>query len=259
MKIVEETHTRLVIQQKPISNWITGGLIFTAGLSFLIYCILFDFASARLTCTRSLPKEINCELKRFSLLGKKDQLKIFDPQQAQIITTRGSRGGETHQVVVTSSFGYIVLLPHASYQANQSAASEINNFINSEQTSLLVLQNQREYLSYLSLLFLFVIAIGAFLCTSPVSTCTFYKSLNQVFIERKGLRGEAIIKYSLLSILDFEIQDKQFKYKKLYRAVILLKFGTEIPINVEYTDENSVRYVVLRIRQFLSLQQFSDQ
>lgn len=253
MKIVEETHTRLVIQHRPISNWISGGLMFTAGLSLLIYGIFFDFASARLTCTRSLPKQINCELKKFSLLARKEKLKIFDPQQAQVITKSGSKGGKSYQVVILTPLREFTLLPRASYQANQNAASEINNFINSEETSLLVLQNQREYLFYLSLFLLFIIATGAFLGTSPVSTCTFYKSLNQVFIERKGLRGEKIIKYSLETILNFEIQEKQFKYKKLYRAVILLKFGQEIPINLEYTDENTVQYVVLRIREFIKL------
>lgn len=256
MKIVEETPTRLVIQQKPIAKWLSGGCVFIAGLSLLIYCIFFNFASVSLTCTRTSPNKINCELKRFSLLGKLgriDKLKIFDLQQAQIITKSGSKGGKSYQVVITTPFGEFALLPYASYQANQNAAAEINNFIYSDKTSLFLRQNQREYLFYFSLCMLILMAFGASLLSSPVSTCTFYKSLNQVFIERKGLLGEKIIKYSLLSILNFEIQEEQFKYKKLYRAVILLKFGQDIPINLEYTDENTVQYTVLRIRQFLQL------
>jgi hypothetical protein len=222
-------------------------------LGLLIYCILFNFASIRLSCTRTSPNKINCELKQFSLLGRRENLKIFDPQQAQIITKTGSKGGKTHQVIITTPFREFPLLPYASYQANQNAAAEINNFINSDRTSLLLLQNQRQYISLFSLCMLFLMGYGAFIGISPVSTCTFYKSLNQVFIERKSWRGEKIIQYSLETILNLEIQEKQFRYRKLYQAVIWLKFGAEIPINLEYTDKNTVQYTVMRIRQFLNL------
>ena len=84
MKVVEETQTRLVIKHKPIANWLSGSLLFIAGLSFWIYFIAFDFTSLRLTCNRSAPPEINCELKRFTFLGSMEKLKIFDPQQAYI-------------------------------------------------------------------------------------------------------------------------------------------------------------------------------
>ncbi|OUL29250.1 hypothetical protein BV378_06355 [Nostoc sp. RF31YmG] len=96
-------------------------------------------------------------------------------------------------------------------------------------------------------------AIGAFFATTPVTNCTFYKSLNKVFIERKGLRSQQIIEFPLESILRFDIQDKEFKYSKLYRDVIVLQYYQEIPINTEYTDEKSVQYAVSRIRYFLNI------
>ncbi|AHJ28298.1 hypothetical protein PN465_14145 [Nodularia spumigena CS-584] len=95
------------------------------------------------------------------------------------------------------------------------------------------------------------IAIGAVALTTPVSNCIFYKSLNQVFIERKSLRVQQIIEEPLKNILRVDIQDKQFKYGKRYRAVIVLQSCDEIPINPEYTDEKSVRYAVFRINSFL--------
>ena len=85
----------------------------------------------------------------------------------------------------------------------------------------------------------------------PVTTCTFYKSINKVFIERKSLRGNQVIEHPLENILRFDIQEKQFRYSKLYRAVIVLKFFKEIPINPQYTDERSIRYAVSRIQSFL--------
>ncbi|MBE9198990.1 hypothetical protein IQ233_07670 [Nodularia sp. LEGE 06071] len=94
-------------------------------------------------------------------------------------------------------------------------------------------------------------AIGAFELTAPVSNCIFYKSLNQVFIERKSLRVQKIIEEPLEKILRLEIQDKQFKYGRQYRAVIVLQSYEEIPINPEYTDEKNVYSTVARIKSFL--------
>ncbi|MBG1269488.1 hypothetical protein F8S12_25460 [Nostoc sp. WHI] len=98
---------------------------------------------------------------------------------------------------------------------------------------------------------LIIMAITVYFATSPVTTCTFYKSLNQVFIERKSLRGNKIIEHPLENILRFDIQEKQFKYSKLYRVVIVLKSGQEIPINPQYTGEKRIRDAVSRIHLFL--------
>jgi hypothetical protein len=144
------------------------------------------------------------------------------------------------------------MVSHQSYKDNQRVAQEINNFLGSGKGSLLVQQNQRNFLFFVNLFMLILTADGIFLATKPVSNCTFYKSLNQVFIERKScLRGQQIIEEPLENILRVDIQDKQFKSSKLYRAVIVLKSYEEIPINPEYTNEKSVRYAVFRINSFL--------
>ncbi|MEH2277567.1 MAG: hypothetical protein V7K40_22950 [Nostoc sp.] len=109
------------------------------------------------------------------------------------------------------------------YQENQEVVFKINDFINSGQTSLLVQQNQRNYLFFLNLFTLIIMMSATFFVTSPVTICTFYKSINKVFIERKSLRGNQIIEHPLEYILRFDIQEKQYKYSKLYRAVIVLK------------------------------------
>ncbi|MEA5582007.1 hypothetical protein VB620_11720 [Nodularia harveyana UHCC-0300] len=56
-----------------------------------------------------------------------------------------------------------------------------------------------------------------------MSNCSFYKSLNQLSIEGKGLRGRKIVEEPLENILRVDIQDKRFKYRQLYRVVIVLK------------------------------------
>lgn len=252
MKVVEETHTRLVVKHQPIMNWLSGSLLFIGGLSFLIYFIVFDFASLSLTCTRTSPPEINCELKRFTLLGSMEKVKIFDPQQAYIKTIIGSKGSRTYQAILVSELGEFPLLHNISYQDNEGFIFKINSFINSGENFFIVTQNRRNYIFIISLFALFGTGIGAFLATSPLSICTFYKSINKVFIERKGLRGNKNIEYPLEEIVHFHIQDKQAKYSKIYRVVISLRNGKEIPINPQYTNERSVKNVVMRIRQFLN-------
>jgi hypothetical protein len=253
MKVVEETHTKLVIQHRPIVNWLWGSVLFIGGLSFWIYFIFFYFASLRLTCTRTSPPEINCELKQFTLLGRIEKVKIFDPQQAYIKTKIGSKGSKSYQTIVVSKFGEFPLLSDLSYQENEKSISKVNSFINSGESFLMVTQNRRISLLYMSLLAFVLSGVGAFLATSPLSICTFYNSINKVLIERKGLRGNKTIEYPLEEIVRLYIQDKKVKNSKVYQAVISLKDGKEIPINPQYTDEQSVKYVVIKIRQFLNV------
>ncbi|WP_227789255.1 MULTISPECIES: hypothetical protein [unclassified Nodularia (in: cyanobacteria)] len=250
MKIVEETPTRLRLQHLPIRRWLFGGSFFIGCLGFLIYCLFFDFATARLTCERPLPSEMNCELRQFSLLGRKQRLRIFDIQNAYVKTTRQSRSTHYHVVILTS-VGERDLISGQSYGKNQQDSQLINNYINSGQRFLLLEQNQRQSMLFKNLCLLIGMAIGAFELTAPVSNCIFYKSLNQVFIERKSLRVQKIIEEPLEKILRLEIQDKQFKYGRQYRAVIVLQSYEEIPINPEYTDEKNVYSTVARIKSFL--------
>jgi hypothetical protein len=253
MKVIEETQTRLVIKHQPIAKWLSGGLLLVLGLSYWIYLIGFDFSSLRLTCNRSAPPEINCELKRFTLLGRMEKLKIFDPQQAYIQTKTGSKGSKSYQVIIVSKFGEFPLLSQIGYQENQVFVSKLNSFISSNESFIILQQNHRDYLLTVSLFILAMIGTGAFFVTEHTTNCTFYKSLNIVFIERKSLRGNKKIEYPLEEIASLYIKDKRFKRRYLYRAIIFIKNGKEIPINPQYTDQKSVENVVARIRQFLNL------
>jgi hypothetical protein len=251
MKIVEETRTRLQLKHRPLRYWFSGCCFFILCLNFLIYCLVFDSASLSLSCIRPSSNQINCELKRYNFLGSMEKVKIFDPQEAYILTKTGSKGGKTHQVIIVTPFGDFPLLLRISYQEHEEVVLKINNFINSRQTSLLVQQNQRSYLFFMSLFILIMMAIAAYFATSPVTTCTFYKSINKVFIERKSFRGNQVIEHPLENILRFDIQEKQYKYSKFYGIIIVLKSGEEIQINPEYTDEKSIKYVVSRILSFV--------
>jgi hypothetical protein len=250
MKIVEQTHTRLKIQHRPFAMWFLGGFIFISGFGLLIYSLFFEFASASLSCQRVLPQEINCDLRRSSLLGRRERLRIFDISNAYVRSMSSGRS-RSYRVIIETPLGERYMIENQSRRDNERVAQEIKNFLFSNQGSVLVEQNQRNFLFFVQLFTLFLIADGIFLMTKPVSHCTFYKSLNQLFIERHSLRVKEIIEEPLENILRIDIQDKQFKYGKKYQAVILLKSYREIPINLEYIDETTVRKTVFRINDFL--------
>lgn len=250
MKIIETTDTRLRLQHRPVSNWMTGGCFLVFGLPFLIHGLLWESAFASLTCTRSLTNLINCELRQSTLLGRAQKLKLFDPHSTYIKTNRSGRS-TTHQLIIVTPLREYHLLSRLSYQENVKSASKIDDFITSSQSYLSLQQQQHNHLFFHNLFMLGLVVTGAFYITSPVSNCTFYKSINKVVIERLGIRGKKVIEHPLEDIQRFDIQDKQLKSSKLYRAVIVLKSDKKIPINPEYTDEQCIRSVVSMIRLFL--------
>ncbi len=112
MKIVEETRTRLQLKHQPLRYWFIGWCLFSICLTFLIYCLFFESASVRITCDRFSPNQINCELRRFNLLGSMEKLRIFDPQEAYILTKTSSKGGKTYQVIIVAPLRDFALLSH---------------------------------------------------------------------------------------------------------------------------------------------------
>jgi hypothetical protein len=251
MKIVEETHTRLKIQHRPVNEWCLGGFLCIVFFGLLIYSLFFEYAAASLSCQRVSPRQINCDLQRSSLLGRRERLKIFDISNAYV-KSRRSRRSTYHEVVIQTPIANRSMVPNQSHQDNQRVADEINRFVTSNQPSLLVQQNQRNYLFFKKIFFLGVIIYSYFLITQPISNCSFYKSLNKLYIERQSLRGKKIIEEPLDNILCVEIRDKRVKRGTVYQAVIILKSEGKIPINTEYLDENTVRNTVFRINYFLS-------
>jgi hypothetical protein len=250
MKIVEETHSRLKIQHRPVYEWCLGGFLFILFFGLLIYSLCFEYAAASLSCQRISPSQINCDLRRSSLLGRGERLRIFDISNAYVKSSR-SRRSSYHRVIIQTPVGNRSMISNQSRQDNQRVADEINRFVFSHQPSLLVEQNQRNYLFFRNIFFLGVIIHSYFLITEPISNCSFYKSINKLYIERQGLRGKKVIEEPLDNILCVEIREKQVKRGPLYQAVIILKSEAEIPINTEYRDETTVYNVVFIINDFL--------
>lgn len=250
MRITEETPTRLKLQHRPINEWVLGGCLTIGSFLVVIYCLFFEFSSATLSCQRLSNQEINCNLQRSSLLGRRERLRIFNIHNVYVRMTRSGRS-RSYRVIIQTPVGERYMVQNQSREDNQRVVQEINNFLRSNQGTLLVQQNQRSFLFFIQLFMLILVAYGVYLVTKPVSNCAFYKSLNQLFIERKSWRSQTVIEEPLENILRVDIQDKQFKSRKLYRVVIVLKSSKEIPLNPEYTNEDSVRNAMFKINYFM--------
>ncbi|MFL9454079.1 MULTISPECIES: hypothetical protein [Nostocales] len=247
-----QTSTRLVMRHRPLGKWWQGGLIFAFSLVFVISGLFVTPVSASFNCHRFSSNQINCELKQFRILGGTKKQRIFDPQIANIRTKSGSRGGSRYQVVISSPQGeFEIQSPTHNYEQNQQVASQINSFISSQQTDFSVRQNQWHDYSLYFLFILVLMTIGMFLITSPVENCTFYKSLNKVVIERKGLRDRKLVEYPFSEILRVDIESKSERYGKRYRLILILKFLQEIPIHQNYTNKEDVSHCLFNIHLFM--------
>ncbi|MDM9382321.1 hypothetical protein QUB80_16575 [Chlorogloeopsis sp. ULAP01] len=237
----------------PIGHWWQGGLILTLGLVGIVIGTFYTPISASLKCDRLSPSQINCELRRFYVLRGVEKLRIYDPQQANVITTAGSRRGRTYKIVIVNEIKEFEFLPSSSsYKNNQEVASQINNFIYSQQQSLFLSQHQWHDYSFFVVIIIFFLGFGIFLVTTPIVDCTFYKSLNKVIIERKGLRTRQLIEYPLINISRIDIQEKKVRYGKIYRPILVLISLEQIPIHEDYTNEKNTQNSINSICNFLA-------
>ncbi|BCL37954.1 hypothetical protein [Nostoc sp. MS1] len=260
MKIVATTASRLEMKHFPINNWCSGSLLIIGSLSFLIYLIFFMAFAASLKCQRIAKLGINCELSHYYLVEKPQNQKIFDVQEAKIKTIVSSKGSRSYQVIISTPFGnYDLLSASSNYDENERIATQINDFLYSTESYLSVRQNRwHNYFFYIIIISGFAIT-GVFLCASPVVNCTFYKSLNKVVIEYKGLGGVTIEEYPLENILRIDSQERETRSGKSYRLVLVFrspKVGgitspDSIPIHNDYTNAHSTNNIVYSVNSFL--------
>ncbi len=257
MKILELSPTRLKLKHRPIRNWYVGVLVGLMGFVTFGYSTLFATASARLNCDRPTPNltPINCTLRRTTLVGTAQTLRLFDPYAAQVVTHQGSRGSRSYTVVVSTPTVHVSLMSQGSgsYRSNQAIAQHIQTFLASRQRSLAVHQAAYDFLLLLGVAGLGIGGMGIFWATSPVTTCTFYKAIHKVVIERRGLRGLQVIERPLDQISQVEIEDRRERSGKVHRIVLILKSQERLPANREYTDLRSVQAAIYSIKTFLDL------
>lgn len=227
----------------------------TVGVGIVGHSTLYTTAAASLRCDRTPPKQINCKLRRYNLLGVSQTLRVFDPYSAAIESTVGRRRGRRYQVQISTPLGKIPLLVQkvSDKRSSEQVTTQINDFLLSSRSALSVQQNARQEQLLYSLLGLAAIAGGTWFATAPITLCSFYKRvMDKVVIERKSWRSNQVIECAIDQIQQVEIQDRRTRYGKAYRPVLILKSQDHVPIHPEFVKEQNARNVVYSIQQFLA-------
>lgn len=95
------------------------------------------------------------------------------------------------------------------------------------------------------------IAVGALLRAS-IDTCTFYKSLQKVVLERKRLFETQIIEYPLHTISQVAVREYPGRWgRRFYRAVLVLRSAAEVPIHQDQVSDRQIHHIVEEANRFL--------
>lgn len=255
MKVLEHTANRLKLRHIPVMRWIGGGVVVVLSLGGLVYLIAMKPVSASLNCQHISDTQASCELRQFTWTGSMQIHKLYDLQNAAVVSRSSSRRSRTYHVELFNGVHAIAFLTDTDGGRSQqeTIATQINQFLGTPaQDTLQLQQSGRTKAGLFSLLGLFGLGVGVMMTRSPATICTFYKRLNKVVLERKRWCGsKQVIERSLQQVQGVEIEEKRVKYGKVYRSVLVLVSAERLPLNQNYTQEKDVREVTYQIQKFL--------
>jgi hypothetical protein len=266
MKVSEQTPHRLKLQHIPLMQWLSAGIAICFCLGTLFYLITMKPISASLRCQHNLPSQTSCELRQHTLIGSMYTRKIYDLQSASVIQRSGRKGRKYYHIELFNGVDRIPLLNDSDHNSADQYATvdRINQFINANasaqstlQSTLQLHQSGRTNALFLGGFGLIGLGVGISMTLAPSVTCTFYKRLNKVVVQRSNWAGKAqTIERPLNQVLTVDIEEKRNKYGKGYRPVLVLA-AERIPLTQDFTQEQAVRKVIVNIQAFL--QQRSSQ
>ncbi len=254
MKVIENTPTRLKLQHFPIRQWWGGGVAIAASLGLLTYLIGFKPVFAKLTCDRPIPTQTNCDLTHSSILRQINHFRIFDPQATKIITRTGSKNSRSYEIWIISTLTELPFLPggSGSFNENQAIATQIDGYINNPQPRSLWIYQQDKIAFVFILGGLGLLSIGVFMSLTPTVTCNFYKRMDKVIVERQRWnRSSTTVEERLSHILMVEVEERQARYRKVYRAILVLASAEHLPLHQDFISEQNARKATDVIQNFL--------
>jgi hypothetical protein len=241
MKVIEDTPHRFKLKHVPIGEWCRGGVMIAGSLGLLIYLIGSKSIFARLTCDRPTPTQTNCDLKQYGFLRQTAHVRIFDPQGTEIIS-RSSGRGRTQQIRIISPTTDVIFLPGSNglFSNNPAIAAKIDDYINNPQTRSLWVSQQDRLAFIFFLCGLVGVGSGIFFTLTPNVTCSFYKRMDKVIIERRRWNGKnALVEEHLSNILTAEIEEKRVKNGKAYRVMLVLASAEGRPIHEDFISKKA--------------------
>jgi len=233
MKFIQHTPTQLILKHRPIAHWLIGSFLTIVGL---VIIILFSKAST-FTCERMQASQGSCELKHsYFIMSKTIIISIKDLTGTEVVISH-SRGIDSffmrqphYQLILLTPTEKIALSHYGtmSREKQDIMADQINIFLNDPHESLLVIERDNRWLSYL--IGGFFIIVGLLAQLSQIITVTFDKAVDSLKIERQGLLGNEVVEHPLDEIVEVKLNTSSYFNSKtiLYQVVLVLSSGENI-------------------------------
>lgn len=267
MKIVEQTASRMVLRQK--SPGLTLFILLWASLFsgmplIVIVGLIFNSGVRQLTCHRIEPSQINCQFQKSQVGGLLNTEPIRIPQikaaELQQETRRNDDGDYLvyRSTLLTSERTFDLSDFSTDEQTNANWVSQINQFISSQQTELVLTHDNRWNLSktIAPILFLSLFVIVGFSVVYAVvrsQTLILDKNLNRITYKVWTLLGTRRSDYPLGIIRQVELKEHTDSYgNKSYEPILVPDQAKRISF-AHATNRQEALQIQAKIQDFLNL------
>jgi hypothetical protein len=247
MKVTERTHTRLTLHHKPIQVWFVSSLF--AAICLVGTCLwLTEPALTRLECQRIQANYVTCQIHRSTVLN-------FENHQAinNVISVQESsrRSGKTwiYFLSLTTPSAQVAI---SNTERQTESLAQIAAFLNNPRsTSFKITYHRAIPIEQFIFASFFFLATLYFLAT-PIVTCTFYRSLQKLIIEKRSVLGKREQEYSLHDVQFVMIEEKKTRNGKLYFVVLWMKNNQRLRLPQEgSSDRHQQATIETNIKLFL--------
>ncbi|MGB7375144.1 MAG: hypothetical protein WA959_01010 [Rivularia sp. (in: cyanobacteria)] len=267
MKDIQQTASELVIKNKPNLSESISIMIFTTffiGIPFLMMLgLLSQIGVIAFKCKKVEPNQVNCEKQESKFFGlvKQPSIRFSQVKSAKFTTEEGidsegdvdsvaERTIDNRVTLVTSSGEVTAVEDFITINGNRGSASQmqqianqLNNFIQSNQPSLVIEQDLGGDFYPIVLPLVFYLILGGIIGGGTLffqffsQTLIFDKKSTQLILEQKTLLGKKYEYYPLNEIQGIDIEEKYNSKKGTSYELKLIpkKFLKPIPKKIHKT------------------------
>ncbi|MDG2991223.1 hypothetical protein L3556_09815 [Candidatus Synechococcus calcipolaris G9] len=251
MKVTEESHRRLVIEEQPwtlIVIWVV--FIFAAFIPLLF------LGRYELTCQRQNDGSGDCRMSGMTLI-KRDikRIPLAAIQEAIVESSTDSEGSTTYQVRLVTTEGVFPFsgIYTSNYGYHRDLARRINQFI-AGSGSTLYEEEDNFWLGILIVILVPGISLLVLLFGIKKLIIEIDKSLGTVLIRKKGFLNQDVNKYALKDVTSVIVQTSDCSDGDTYRVALVMRSGGYIPLRSYYSSGRRPKALIAeKIREFLNL------
>jgi hypothetical protein len=273
MEIIKQTSSELILKNKPDTlavKFMLMWFIFCLPLSLCIASMsLEESGVTTLNCKRVEPTQVTCEMQHLNFWGSLEELREFSQVKSAELKSKEEIDSDGDRII----YNWVTLVTinremtlvedlfldvKGSANEMQAIATQINNFIQSNQTSLLIQRDDWDLLPHLGKslsIFAFSLLFSAFLLfLNRSESLIFDKNSGNLIREQKILLVKKRKYYLLYEITGIEIEERfDSDCDKVYELKLLLKppLYKETLMSSYYLQ--GVKNMQTTIRDFLQL------